>query len=518
MSIFRKREREIEEELESHLKMATQDRMDRGAPQAEAEAQARRELGNQALVQEVAMEVSGAAWLERFLQDTRYGVRVMRRNLGASLVSVLTLTLGIGASTAIFSVVYGVLLRPLPYDKPEQLVRVFEVDGKGNQMRFTGPNFDDVRAQNHSFQGIAQYGSELEMVRGGADSQRVNVSYVSKDFLSVMGMGPVRGRAFSTDDQHPGAAPAVLVSYSFWQESLNSSTHLSNLHINVGDRATAVIGVLPPGFRFPEDTAIWFPSEIEGDSPSRSAHNWRVVARLRDGISPEQAQADVSAIGHRLKQQYGQDIDMQAGAVVPLQAEITGPVRPALLMLMGAVGFLLLVACANVVNLLLAQATAREGELAVRAALGASRQRLIRQFLAEALLLCLAGGACGVLASWFGVQGLIAVAPAGTPRLNEVGVNWPVLLFALALSIVLAIALGLFTAWRATGRHLQASLAEGGRQGSVHRSQRLGRFIIAGQLGVTLLLLVGAGLLGKSLLRVLSTDPGFRTQQVVTMN
>jgi ABC-type antimicrobial peptide transport system permease subunit len=518
MSIFNKREREVREELESHLRMAAQDRMERGETRTNAEAEAQREFGNRTLVQEAAMEVSGIAWLERFMQDLRYGLRVMRRNPGASLVSILTLTLGIGASTAIFSVVYGVLLRPLPYDKPEQLVRVFEVDGKGHQGRFTGPNFDDVRAQNHSFQGIAKYGSEPETVRGGADSQRVNVSYVSKDFLSVMGVGPALGRAFSQEEQHPGAAPAILVSYSFWKESLSSATDLTKARITVGDRAATVIGVLPAGFHFPDSTDIWFPSEIEVDTPSRTAHNWRVVARLRDGVSREQAQADVSAIGHRLKQQYGQDIDMQAGAVVSLRDELTGPVRPALLILMGAVGFLLLVACANVVNLLLAQATAREGELAVRAALGASRQRLIRQFLAEALVLCLAGGACGLLASWFGVQALIALAPAGTPRLNEVGVNWPVLAFALALSVLLAIALGLFTAWRATGRDLQASLAVGGRQGSMHRSQRLGRFIIAGQLGVTLLLLVGAGLLGRSLLRVLSTDPGFRTQQIVTMN
>src|SRR5689334_18755014 len=245
MSIFSKREREINEELESHVRMAAQDRMDRGASQADAESGARREMGNQALIQEVAMEASSTAWLERLLQDMRYGLRVMRRNTGASLVSILTLTLGIGASTAIFSVVYGVLLRPLPYDKPEQLVRVFEVDGKGNEGRFTGPNFDDVRAQNHSFQGIAKYGSELETVRGNAEPQRVNVSYVSKDFLSVMGVGPVLGRAFSPEDQHLGAAPAVLVSHSFWQQSLSSSTELSNLHINVGDRAASVIGVLP---------------------------------------------------------------------------------------------------------------------------------------------------------------------------------------------------------------------------------------------------------------------------------
>ncbi|MGH9569200.1 MAG: ABC transporter permease, partial [Candidatus Angelobacter sp.] len=201
MSIFRRREREIQEELESHLRMAAQYRMDRGESKAAADAQARRELGNQALIQEVTMEVSGAAWFERLRQDVRYGLRVMRRSFGASLVSILTLTLGIGASTAIFSVVYGVLLRPLPYPKPGQLVRVFEVDGKGHQMRFTGPNFDDVRAQNHSFQAMAQYGVELQTVRSSAEPQRVNVAYVSKDFLSVMGVGPVRGRAFSSDDQ-----------------------------------------------------------------------------------------------------------------------------------------------------------------------------------------------------------------------------------------------------------------------------------------------------------------------------
>jgi putative ABC transport system permease protein len=232
----------------------------------------------------------------------------------------------------------------------------------------------------------------------------------------------------------------------------------------------------------------------------------------------DQAQADLGSIGRRLKQQYGQDIDMQDAAVVPLRTALTGDVRPALLVLLGTVACLLLVACANVMNLLLAQASAREGELAIRAALGASRWRLVRQFLAETFLLSLAGGFAGVLAAYYGVGMLVRMAPPNTPRLENVGVNLPVLLFALGLSVVVAAALGIFTALRATSGDVQSTLAEGSRSGGIRGGQRLGRMIIAGQLAVTLLLLVGAGLEGRSLLRLLAVDPGFRTEQVVTMD
>jgi putative ABC transport system permease protein len=321
------------------------------------------------------------------------------------------------------------------------------------------------------------------------------------------------------DERHPGAAPVALVSYSYWQPQLGGLTDLSLLHLVIESKATSVIGVLPPGFRFPNDADVWLAREVDAPGTSRSAHNSEGIARLRDGVSPQQAQADLAAIGRQLKQRFGQEIDMQDAVVIPLRAALTGDVRPGLLILLGAVGFLLLVGCANVMNLLLAQASAREGELAVRSALGASRGRLVRQFLAETLLLSLVGGSLGIIAAYYGVQALVRIAPPNTPRLEDVAVNLPVLLFALGLSMSVAVALGVFTALRATSGDVQGILAEGGRgQSSARGSQRLGRMIIAGQLAMTLVLLVGAGLLGRSLLRVLSVDPGFRTEQVLTID
>jgi putative ABC transport system permease protein len=515
----RRKDAELDEELESHLRMAAQDRKDRGETQESAETSARREMGNTGLIKEVTREMWSWTSLERLWQDLRFGGRVLRKNPGTTFVSVLTLTLGISASTAIFSVIYGVLLRPLPYDKPDQIVRVWEVNSKGVPGQMADPNFDDLRAQNHSLQRMAQFHSGVESVSGGGQPSRQRVASVSRDFFSVIGVHPVRGREFAAEEQHLGAAPAALVSYSYWQQYLNGTSDLSAARLVIENKATSVIGVLPPGFRFPDNTDVWMAREIDIWLPSRNAHNWNALGRLREGVTVDQAQSDLAAIGRRLKQQYGEDIDMQDAAVVPLRAALTSDLRPALFTLLGAVACLLLVACANVMNLLLAQASAREGELAVRAALGASRGRLVRQFLAETLLLALSGGFLGVIAAYYGVQGLVRIAPPDTPRLEGVAVNLPVLLFTLGLSIFVATALGVFTALRATSGGMQATLAEGGRrQSNARGSQRLGRMIVAGQLAMTMLLLVGAGLLGRSLLRVLSVDPGFRTEQVVTMD
>jgi ABC-type antimicrobial peptide transport system permease subunit len=512
------REQELEEELQSHLRLAAQDGLERGQTQADASAAARREMGNVALIKEVTRDMWGWTMLERFLQDVRFGFRVLRKNPGATLVAILTLALGISASTAIFSVVYGILLRPLPYQKPQQIVQVWEVTATSRQAAFTDPNFDDVRAQSHSLQAVAQFNSSIASILSGSESTRANVADVSKDFIPVLGIHPIRGREFVVEEQHVGAAPAALVSYSFWQQHLNGAEDLASIKLVVGNKATSVIGVFPPGFSFPAGTDLWMARETDPWLPSRNAHNWSVIGRLREGVSVSQAQNEIGGIGRRLKQQYGQEIDMQDAAVVPLKEALTGSVRPAMLILLGAVGVLLLVACANVMNLLLAQAFARESELAVRTALGASRGRLVRQFLAEALLLSLCGGSLGVLAAYFGVGALIRMAPAGMPRVSDVGVNLPVLFFALGLSVAVAAVLGVITALRASSANLHANLAEGSRgQSNARRGQRLGRMIIAGQLAMTMLLLVGAGLEGRSLLRVLSVDPGFRTDQVVTL-
>jgi putative ABC transport system permease protein len=511
-------DQDLDEELESHLRLAAQERMDRGQTQADASAAALREMGNVALVKEVTRDMWGWTMLERFLQDSRFGARVLRRNASATFVAIVTLALGISASTAIFSVVYGVLLRPLPYEQPERIAQVFEVNGKGTVAAFTDPNFDDVRAQSHSLQAVAQFSSRVGSAVTGNESARVRVAVVSRDFTSVLGVHPIRGREFAAEEQHVGAEPVTLISYSFWQQYLSGTDDLSSIKLVVGNKSTSVIGVFPPGFRFPADTDLWMARETEPWLPSRNAHNWNVIGRLREGVSFAQAQNEIAGIGRRLKQQYGQDIDMQDAAVVPLKEALTGSVRPAMLILLGAVAVLLLVACANVLNLLLAQALAREGELAVRTALGASRGRLVRQFLAETLLLSLCGGGLGVIAAYFGVAALIRMAPAGLPRISDIGVNLPVLFFALGLSVVVAAVLGVVTALRASSANLPANLAEGGRgQSSARHGQNLGRMIIAGQLAMTMLLLVGAALEGRSLLRVLSVDPGFRTDQVVTL-
>src|SRR5215471_2107828 len=515
-----KQEKELDDEIQSHLRMAAQERIEAGRNPRDAEAEARRELGNEGLIKDSTREVWGLGWIERLLQDLRYGFRVLWKSPVYALVSVFTLALGIGASTAIFSVVYGVLLRSLPFQKPEQIVRLWEVDAKGNRMQFADPNFEDMRAQARSLQAAAELSSWEQSVEANNEPDRVRVAYVSKDFFSVMGVQTVVGRLFVPEEQHFGAAPAALVSYSYWQRHLQAATDLGVAKLTVSKHPTTIVGVLSPGFHFPDDSQIWLARETDAQLPSRSAHNWQVVARLRDGTSLNQARAEVSALAHRIYQQYGpHDINMVDAAILPLREALTTDVKPALLVLFAVASLLLPVACANVMNLSLAQASARAGELAIRSALGASRWRLIRQFLAEALLLCILGGAVGVLAAQFGVRALLAMAPSNIPRLDEISINLPVLLFALALSVVVAGGLGTFTAVRSTTGDVQTALAEGGRgQGNARQSQRTGRTIVAAQVAVTLTLLVGAGLLARSMLRVLSIYPGFQTAGILTLD
>ena len=457
--------------------------------------------------------------MNRLLQDLRYALRQLRGSPGFTAVAVITLALGIGATTAIFSVIYSVLLRPLSYEKPNQIVRLWEVNAAGQQVNFTDPNFEDIRSQNHSLQGLAEFRSGLESVSGTPEAARTMVASVSRDFFSIMRVNPVLGRGFAPEDQRFGAAPVALVSYEYWRQHLAGAADLSAIKLTIENQAVAVIGVLPRGFGFPDESEIWMPRELFERLPSRSAHNWQVVGRLRDGVPIEKTHAELAAIARQIKQQYGQDADITDASVVRLQDAMTGHMRPALMVLLAAVGLLLLIACANVTNLLFARAIARERELAIRAALGATRGRLVMQFVIESLLLSLAGCAVGVLAASWGVIALVRIAPQELANLSEVSIRVPVLLFALGISLTLAVALGVFSALRATSTDVRPALAEhGGSKAGSRNAQRLGRSIVAGQLAITLVLLTGAGLLGRSLLRVLSIDPGFQTEHVVTMD
>jgi predicted permease len=459
--------------------------------------------------------------MQTLLQDLRYGARSLAKNKAFTTVAVLTLALGIGATTAIFSVVYGVLLRPLPYRDPNRIVAVFEVNSQGGWSHLADPNFDDFRDQNRSFQAIAKYNSYVVSVSGASQPTRTEVAHVSPDFLKIFGIQPIIGRDFSAEDAKKGAGPTVLVSYGYWRQNLRSPQELSQAHLKIDGAVYSVIGVLPAGFRFPSEVDLWLPTDLEGENRSRTAHNYLAVGRLRDGVSVEQANKDISTIARRIHDTSTEQGDylLKDGIAVPLQESITGKSRSALLVLLGAVGFLLLVACANVANLLLAQASTRERELAIRSALGAVRGQLIRQFLTETFLLALIGGGLGVVLAYWGVAALVGLAPQNLPRLDSVSISIPVLGFALLLSAAIATSLGAFTALRATSGDVRKGLEEGGRgQAGSQGSQRVGRVIVAAQIAITLVLVVGAGLFGRSLLKVLEVNPGFRVDKIVTMD
>ena len=453
--------------------------------------------------------------------DFRYAARVLGKNPGTTAVMVFTLALAIGATTAIFSVVYGVLLRPLPYSGADRIMAVFEVNSNGRPARLADPNFDDFRDQSHSFQAIAKYSAQTVSVSGASQPTRTRMAAVTPGFLTVFGVEPIVGRDFSASDNKKGAAPVALVSSGYWGQYLGSTQDLSQAHLKINNAVYSVIGVLPSGFRFPNDAEVWLAADIDGQNQSRTSHNYSGVGRLKDGVSVDQAREDISAIARRIYETASEKTDylLKDGTVVPLQDFITGPVRSPLLILLGAVGFLLLVACANVANLLLAQASVREHELSIRSALGATRGRLVRQFLTESFLLSLIGGVLGVLAALSGVAGLVALAPQNLPRLDSVSVSVPVLLFAFLLSTAVAAGLGVFTAVRATQGDLSKGLVEGGRgQAGTQGSQRVGRLIVAAQIAITLVLVIGAGLLGRSLMKVLDVNPGFRVDKILAMD
>jgi putative ABC transport system permease protein len=455
------------------------------------------------------------------IQDLRYALRQLRKKPGFTAVAVLTLALGIGATTAIFSVVYSVLLRPLPYSDPNQIVAIFEVRTDGGRSRLADPNFDDFRDQSRSFQAIAKYGTDIASVSGGLQPTRTPMASVSADFFKVFRVQPILGRSFNASDCRKGAAPVVVLSYGYWKEHFGAPRDLSRSHLKVGNAVLSVIGVLPSEFQFPPDVELWLPADLDGENQSRTSHNYQAVARLRDGVTVAQANADISTIARRIHATSSEQDEylLRDGTVVPLQDSLTGEARRALLILLAAVGFLLLVACANVANLRLAEASVREREIAIRSALGAPRGRLVRQFITESFLLSLLGGGLGVLGAFWGVGGLLTLAPENLPRLDGVSINLAVLAFASLLCTAVAVGLGVFTAIRGTSVNVREGLGDSGwGQTDSRTRQRIGRSIVAAQIAITLVLVVGAGLLGRSLIKVLQVDPGFRVEKIISMD
>ena len=519
-SLFRKRrvEKELDDELRGFLDMAAEEKMNHGMRRNEALRSVRLERGNLEVSREVVRSSGWESIVETSWQDLRFAARMLRKSPGFASVAVLTLALGIGASTSIFSVVDAVLLRPLPYPNPQQIVRVWEQSPDGHRMNLADPNFDDFLAQNNTFDNLAVYGFGLSSVSGGSEPVRLNLAAVSSHFFQVLGVAPFLGRSFAPDEQRLHGAPAVIVSHNYWQSYLGGAPDLSRFHLSLEGGVYQVVGVMPQGFEFPAGVQAWIPRELDSDTPSRTAHNWRGVGRLRDGVTVAQARANLGAIARRIRGQYGKEVDLDDAAVVPLADAMVGDVRTALLTLLGGVGLLLLVACANVAALLLVRTSTRVKELAVRAALGAGRGRFIRQFLAESCALSFAGGALGVLIALWTVKVIPAILPTNLPRQQGIAINTPVLLFALAATIAVAVSLGLFTAWRASGGDLNETLRAGARTYTgTGASQRFRGFLVVGEIAITLVILVGAGLLGRSFVRLISISPGFSQQNLITM-
>jgi predicted permease len=464
-------------------------------------------------------------------QDLKYAWRGLLQHPGFTVLAMLTLAVGLGATTAIFSVVYGVLLQPLPFRQPDQLMAVWEVTRSGNRARLADPNFKDFRDQNHTFTALAKYRSGITPVTGTAEPVRANVATVSRDFFAVLGTQPAVGRTFTAEDARPGAQPVVLVSHAFWRAHLGTTgpaptvANLPAVRLHINGRDYDVAGVLPPDFDFPAKTDLWVPAELDPENRSRTSHNFSAIGRLRPGVTAAAASADLNAIAQRIVRESPEQNDylMRGAAAGPLQATLTGRVRSPLYLLLGAVSFLLLVACANVAHFLLARASRRGRELAIRRALGAGHRRLVRQFITEAFLLSGMSAAIGVLIAVWAVRMLIALAPSELPRLNEVAIHWPVLGLAALLALVIALALGLATARRSAtadrrGRLAGALMESGRANAGTRRGQRASRAIVAAQLAVTFVLLAGAALLGRSLLAVLSVDPGFRIAGMLVMD
>jgi putative ABC transport system permease protein len=457
--------------------------------------------------------------MERLVQDARYAVRGLVKNPGFAAVTVLTLGIGIGAATALFSVVHGVLLRPLPYPQADRIVQISEVGEQGHPANVADPNFADWGARTRSFTGMAQFQASPRSVVGGQEPVRRMVALVSGDFFHVMGVQPVLGRAFAPDERREGGAPAVIIGHGLWQEQLGGTPELAGRTVAFGAHVYDIVGVMPPGFDFPNGAELWTPRELLPVLPSRTALNWQVVARLAPGIPVARAQQELTVLSRELKAQFGDDIWAVDAAVVPLQEHLVGRVRATLLVLLGAAGFLLLVAVVNVTNLSLARMAGRQREMAVRVALGADRMRLLRQTLTESLTVALAGALLGVMVAGLGLRALLAVEPGNLPRVDEVGLSLGALAFALAIAVATALGVGLAATARAAGGDVRSGTASGDRTRTTSASmRRVQGGLVAAQVALTFVLLVGAGLLGRSILGLLDVDLGFRTDGVVTMS
>ena len=515
------REEELARELRDHLELEAQEQRESGLPPDEAFHAARRAFGNTTLVAEEIRETRVFAWFGAVAQDVRYGARMLRKNPGFTAVAVCTLALGIGANTAIFSVVNAVLLNRLPYADASRLAMLWEQKPELGWYRniVSAANFVDWRKQNHVFTRMAAFSRRLFDVSGTGEPLEVLGEQVSGDFFPVLGVRAALGRTFTPEEDQPGGPRVAVLSNEIWKERFGGDAALVGREITINRARFMVIGVLPPDFYFPpwgDRAALWV-TGLDLRNPRRTWHNFQAIGRLKEGVTLQQAQAEMNTIARRLEKQYPEQKGWGV-QLINLHEQVVGDTRPALLVLLAAVGMVLLIACANLANLQLARVATREREIAVRAALGGGRHRMVRQLLTECLLVAMMGGGLGVLLAWWGATFLVVLGPRNTPGLAQASVSVGVLAFTLILSILTGIAFGLIPALSASKIGLNHCLKESTRSSTEGvRGKRLRSVLVCGEFALALILLAGAGLLIRSFAALSGVRLGFDPHNVMSM-
>jgi predicted permease len=458
--------------------------------------------------------------METLFQDIRYGVRVLLKGRAVTAIAVLALTLGIGANTAIFSVINAVLIKPLPYPQPDRVVRVYEKSAKFDQMSISYPNFLDWQKQSQSLEAISVFRYQGFNVTGAQGPERVQGRMISATFFTVLGVQPAIGRSLLPEEDRPGGPLAVVISYALWQRRFGGDPNLPGKPIIINGKDYTIVGVMPANFRFYSTSDLFVPVGAQQDDPilqARELHSGlQAIGRLKPGATIEQANSEIVGIASALENQYPETNKGYSAGIVSMYEDVVGGIRPALLVLLVAVGFVLLIACANVANLLLARAASRQKEIAIRTALGASRVRLIRQLLTESILLAIAGGGLGLLLAMWGTDALVAAIPDTLPRTEDIGLDNFVLAFTLAVSLVTGIIFGLVPALQASKPDLNESLKEGGRT-SVSTRQGVRSALVVAEVALALVLLIGAGLMIRSIFQLNRISPGVNPKNVLTM-
>ncbi|HEY6404064.1 MAG TPA: ABC transporter permease, partial [Blastocatellia bacterium] len=522
----RKLEQDLEDEIRSHLEMQIEDNQRQGMTPEEARRAASRKFGGVVQVKEAYRDRLSLPAVETAFQDLRYGLRMLRRNPGFTFVAVLTLALGIGANTAIFSVVNAVLLRPLPYRDPDRLVMVGHHGGSQGTVtiRATPPDFLEWREQAKVFEQIAAYKSSTADITVNGEPERLDAGIISANLFATLGVAPALGRAFTPEEDTADGPPAVILSDSLWRRRFGGDPHVIGRTLKVGAQSHTVVGIMPPEFKVLEEPDLWLPLALNVTKElSRQGGTFVIsmFARLKPGVTLEAARADLSVILERNRQAFPRlYLGLQVG-VIGLSESLIGDVRPALLVMFGAVTFVLLIACANVANLLLARSAARQKEMAIRAAIGAGRLRLMRQMLTESLLLSLAGGVVGLLAAKWGVKLLVAMSPDGIARIEESGVDIRVFGFTCAVAALTGLIAGVFPSLQASKTNVNQTLKAQSTAGAVWSRpsgvrKGLPALMIV-ELALALVLLVGSGLMVKSFLRLLAVPKGFNPDGVLTL-